>query len=110
PARLATAAVIVAGLIWGIFNVCFATIFSFGPSMLAERGWSISAAGSIISIVLWISVFAVPGGGILADRSGRPQTVLVAAAIGGALLMLAFVRMDAVLPSAVALGLVAALP
>jgi MFS family permease len=110
PDRRAIAAVIAAGLIWGTFNVGFATIFSFGPSMLAERGWSISAAGSIISIVLWISVVAVPGGGILADRSGRPQTVLVAAAIGGALLMLAFPRGETVLPTAVALGLVAALP
>lgn len=110
PDRRATAAVITAGLIWGVFNVGFATIFSFGPSMLAERGWSISAAGSIISIVLWISVFAVPGGGVLADRSRRPQTVLVAAAIGGALLMLAFPRGETVLPTAIALGLVAALP
>jgi len=110
PDRRATAAVIVAGLIWGTFNVGFATVFSFGPSMLAERGWSIPAAGSIISIVLWISVFAVPGGGLLADRSGRPQTVLVAAAIGGALLMLVFPRIEAALPAAIALGLVAALP
>jgi MFS family permease len=110
PDRRAIAAVVMAGLIWGVFNVGFATIFSFGPSMLAERGWSIAAAGSIISIVLWISVVAVPGGGILADRSGRPQTVLVAAAIGGALLMLAFRRGDTVLPTAIALGLVAALP
>ena len=110
PDRRATAAVIMAGLIWGVFNVGFATIFSFGPSMLTERGWSISAAGSIISIVLWISVFAVPGGGVLADRSRRPQTVLVAAAIGGAILMLAFPRGETVLPTAIALGLVAALP
>lgn len=110
PDRRATAAVIMAGLIWGVFNVGFATIFSFGPLMLAGRGWSISAAGSIISIVLWISVFAVPGGGVLADRSRRPQTVLVAAAIGGALLMLVFPRIEAVLPAAIALGLVAALP
>ena len=110
PDRRAIAAVIMAGLIWGVFNVGFATIFSFGPSMLAERGWSIAAAGSIISIVLWISVVAVPGGGILADRSGRPQTVLVTAAIGGALLMLAFPRGETVLPTAIALGLIAALP
>ncbi len=45
---------IAAGLIWGLFNVGFAMIFSFGPSMLVERGWSIAAAGSTISIVLWI--------------------------------------------------------
>src|SRR5258708_22235008 len=38
-------AVIVAGLIWGLFNIGFAVIFSFGPSMLVERGWSIASAG-----------------------------------------------------------------
>jgi MFS family permease len=110
PDRRATTAVIVAGLIWGLFNVGFAIIFSFGPLTLTERGWSNLAAGSIISIVMWISVLAVPGGGLLADRSGRPQTVLVAAAIGGALLMLAFPHSEAVLPIVIALGLVAALP
>ena len=39
-------AVIIAGLIWGLFNIGFAIVFSFGPSMLVERGWSIAAAGS----------------------------------------------------------------
>src|SRR5437867_1050507 len=38
--RSAALAVIVAGLIWGLFNIAFAVIFSFGPSMLVERGWS----------------------------------------------------------------------
>src|SRR5580698_2674620 len=38
--RNAAMAVIAAGLIWGLFNVGFAVIFSFGPSMLFERGWS----------------------------------------------------------------------
>ena len=65
---------ITAGLIWGLFNVGFAMIFSFGPSMLVERGWSIAAAGSTISIVLWLAVLSVPLGGFLADRSRRPQT------------------------------------
>jgi len=39
--RTALIAVITAGLMWGLFNVGFAMIFSFGPSMLVERGWSI---------------------------------------------------------------------
>ena len=58
PARSAARilAVIAAGLIWGLFNIGFAIIFSFGPSLLVERGWSITAAGSAISIVLWLSV------------------------------------------------------
>ncbi len=72
--RHAALAVIAAGLIWGLFNVGFATIFSFGPSMLVERGWSVTAAGSAISIVLWVAAISVPLGGFIADRSGRPRT------------------------------------
>jgi MFS family permease len=52
PDRHSVTAVIAAGLIWGLFNIGFAMIVSFGPSMLVERGWSIAAAGSTISIVL----------------------------------------------------------
>jgi MFS family permease len=108
--RSAIVAVIVAGLIWGFFNVGFAVIFTFGPSMLVERGWSISAAGSTISIVLWLSVFAVPCGGFLADRTKRPQSILVAGAILVAILMLALPRSGAVVLTVIALGLISGLP
>ena len=87
-------AVIVAGLIWGLFNIGFAMIFSFGPSMLVERGWSITAAGSAISIVLWLAVFSVPFGGFLADRTRRPQSILVAGSIVFAMLMLCLPRSE----------------
>jgi MFS family permease len=103
-------AVVVAGLIWGLFNVGFAVIFTFGPSMLIERGWSMSAAGSITSVVLWLSVFSVPSGGYLADRTKRPQSILVAGAILVAILMLALPRSSAVVVIVVALGLISGLP
>ena len=103
-------AVIAAGLIWGLFNVGFAMIFSFGPSMLVERGWSISAAGSTISIGLWLALVAVPLGGFLADRSGRPAVLLVAGCIVSALLMVALPRSDAVVPIVIALGLICGQP
>jgi MFS family permease len=60
--------------------------------------------------VLWISVIAVPFGGFVADRSGRPQTLLVGAAIAAGLLMLVFARSNAVVITAIALGLISALP
>ena len=108
--RNAAIAVIAAGLIWGLFNVGFATIFSFGPSMLVERGWSISAAGSTISIVLWLAVLSVPSGGLLADRTKRPQSILVAGCIVVAILMVALPRSGAVVVIVAALGLIAGLP
>jgi MFS family permease len=108
--RNAAFAVIVAGLIWGLYNVGFAMIFSFGPTMLVERGWSISAAGSIISIVLWLAVVSVPLGGLLADRTGRPELVLVAGCVVFALLMIALPRSGAVVLTVIALGLISGQP
>ena len=108
--RPAILAVIAAGLIWGLFNIGFAVIFSFGPTMLVERGWSIASAGSAISIVLWVAVFSVPFGGYLADRTGRPQTILVVAALVFAGLMILLPRTDAVLLTVAALGLVSGQP
>jgi cyanate permease len=110
PDRNALMAVIVAGLIWGLFNLGFAMIFSFGPSLLAERGWSVPAAGSVISIVLWLAVISVPLGGFLADRSGRPDLVLVVACLLFAIAMVALPRSDAVVSIAVVLGLISGLP
>jgi MFS family permease len=108
--RNAAIAVITAGLVWGLYNVGFAVIFSFGPSMLVERGWSIAAAGSTISIVLWLAVISVPLGGLLADRTGRPELILVAGCILFAMLMLALPRGGAVLLTVVGLGLISGQP
>jgi MFS family permease len=108
--RNAAIAVIAAGLIWGLYNVGFAMIFSFGPSMLVERGWSIAAAGSTISIVLWLAVVSVPSGGFLADRTKRPQSILVAGCVVFALLMVALPRSGAVVLTVAALGLICGLP
>ena len=107
---LALSAVIVAGLIWGLFNVGFAMIFSFGPSLLAERGWSIAAAGSAISLVMWLSVISVPAGGFLADRFKRPLLLATAASIAVAALLAWLTRTDAVITILVLIGLIGGHP
>ena len=103
-------ALIAAALIWGLYNVSFANVFSFGPSMLVERGWSITAAGSAISIVLWLTVVSVPTGGFLADRIERPGLLIVAGCVVCAMLMILLPRSGAVIAITVALGLVCGLP
>jgi predicted MFS family arabinose efflux permease len=107
---LALLAVTVAGLIWGLYNVGFAMIFSFGPTLLAERGWSIAAAGSAISLVMWLSVISVPAGGYLADRFKRPLTLAVAASLVVALLLAWLPRSDAVITILVLIGLIGGHP
>lgn len=104
-------AMLTAGTIWGLYNVGFATVFSFGPSMLVEQGWSITAAGLAISFVLWIAVISVPFGGFLADRINRHEAVLVAGCVMFALLMVALPRSgSATMATIVAAGLVCGLP
>ena len=63
PGGTVLLAVLVAGLIWGLYNGAVAMIFSFGPSMLAERGWSVQAASSVTSLTLWLVAASVPLGG-----------------------------------------------
>jgi MFS family permease len=108
--RNAVIAVIAAGSIWSFYNIGFAMVFSFGPSMLVEHGWSIIAAGSAISIVLWLTVFSVASGGFLADRIGRPELIIVSGCVVSAMLMILLARSDAVIAVTVALGLVCGLP
>ena len=108
--RQTVTAVAVAGAIWGLLNVGFAMILSFGPSLLVERGWTTAAAGSAISLALWISALSVPLGGALADRTGRPLILLVGGSLLLAALLLLLTRSSAVIAIVIAVGLVAGQP
>lgn len=110
PTGRALAAVLVAGLIWSLFNVAFAMVFGFGPTMLTERGWSVAAAGSAVSVVMWLTMLSVPAGGFLADWTKRHVAFIV---WGGVLFAAALVfaaRTEATLASFVVLGIVCGLP
>lgn len=102
-------ALILAGLVWGLYNAALAMIFSFGPSLLAERGWSVAAASSTTSIVLWVLVVVLPLGGLLADRSRSPAGVLVVSMAVFAVMLVVAARMDGVLVGFVLLGVFASL-
>ena len=107
--RHATMAVVCAGLIWALYNMGFVMIFSFGPSMLVERGWSITAAGSAISIVLWLSAVSVPAGGLLADRTGRHDAIMASCFFVTAMLLIVATRTDAIIATFIALGMLSGL-
>lgn len=103
-------AMIAAGLIWCLYNIGFAMIFSFGPSMLVEQGWSSAVAGSTISIVLWLATLSVPFGGFLADWTKRGEAILVTGCIAFAIPTVLLSRSGTVLPIVVALGILCGLP
>ena len=109
PSGAALGAVLLSGLVWGLYNASFAMVFAFGPSLLAERGWSLTAASSATSIVLWLVALSVPLGGWLADRSGRPGAILVGGCLSSAVLLLFAARSEQVIAAFIGLGLVSGL-
>lgn len=105
----ALAGVVAAGAIWGLYNAALSMIFSFGPAMLAERGWTVAAASSTVSIALWLVSFSVPLGGFLADRLHRRDAVLLFGFVAFAALMFLAPATDATVPLFVAFGLLGGL-
>lgn len=66
-----------AALVWGLYNAAFAMLFGFGTLVLVERGFDLPAAGSATSLYILAATVGVPLGGWLADRTGRPGTIIL---------------------------------
>ena len=69
---------VIAGLIWTFYNVAYILVVSFTPVLLASSGGVHAGSAAILtSCATWPLVLSAPLGGYLADRSGRPYTVMV---------------------------------
>jgi MFS family permease len=104
------AALLTASQIWCFYNIAFAMVFSFGPTLLTERGYSVATAGSAVSIVLWLSIVSVPLGGVLADRAGHANFILVSGSLLMAALLIAAGSFDNVALTFVLMGLLCGIP
>ncbi len=85
--RLPMQALFLAAIVWALYNAALAMVFSFGPAYLTERGWELTAASSATSVFIIVVAVAVPLGGILADRTGRRDAVIMASLLGYAILL-----------------------
>jgi predicted MFS family arabinose efflux permease len=79
--------VTLAGLIWGLFNVGFASLPSFAPGFLTSEGYSVAVAGTLVSVITWVVIPAIPLGGFIAERLGKPNFALVFCFLGIGILM-----------------------
>ena len=110
PSGAALCAVLVAGSIWGLFNAALGMVFGYGTALLTERGWSLAAAGSATSLMLWVVALSVPLGGLLSDRTGRPREVMLGGFVLAALILYISARSEHVVFWFILLGIASSLP
>jgi predicted MFS family arabinose efflux permease len=84
-------AVTIAGTIWGAMNLACILFFSYAPLLMVAQGSSPTAAASLVGLAIWFTILAIPTGGYLVDRSGRPAAAIVACALIAACALALFV-------------------
>jgi MFS family permease len=102
--------ILTAGVVWMLFNVGFIVLVGFGPGVLVSRGATLARAGFLVSLAVWVSSISVPLGGVVVDRSRRPD---LAIAVGCLLTALAIAATPLLLAPVVWLlvaGVMAGLP
>ena len=73
------------GAIWMLLNAAYLAILSFAPSKLIERGMSFSGADTVVSVMSWVFIVALPLGGYLANWFKAPDAVMWGGLIAGLL-------------------------
>ncbi|WP_160331148.1 MFS transporter, partial [Bradyrhizobium macuxiense] len=69
--------VIVTGVIWGVMNLTCVLFFSYAPLLLQAQGVAPTIAASLTSLAIWFTIVAIPVGGYLVHRSGRPVAAII---------------------------------
>ena len=69
---------VVAGLAWTLYNAAYIIAVSFAPALLAARGVEVASAALLASLATWGLIVTVPLGGVLADRTGRGDAIMLA--------------------------------
>jgi predicted MFS family arabinose efflux permease len=83
--------VIVAGTAWGAMNLACILFFSYAPLLLVAQGSSPTAAAALTGLAIWFTILAIPAGGYLVHRSGRPIASIVVCSVTAAVALLLFV-------------------
>ena len=83
--------VTVAGLAWGAMNLACILFFSYAPLLMMSRGVSPTVAATLTSLSIWLTILAIPLGGYLVDRLGKPVMAIAVCAPVAALMLLLFV-------------------
>ena len=83
--------VVIAGTIWGVMNLACVLFFSYAPLLMVARGSSATVSASLTSLAIWFTILAIPAGGYLVHRSGRPIVAIIACGVIAASALALFV-------------------
>lgn len=75
--RSETGMMCLTGAIWMFLNGAYLAMLSFAPSELSDRGMSIPQADTVVSVMSWVFIIALPLGGYLANRYRAPDAVMI---------------------------------
>ena len=81
----------IAGIVWGAMNLACILFFSYAPLLMVARGSSPTAAASLTSLAIWLTILAIPSGGYLVYRLGKPIAAIASCALIAALALTLFV-------------------
>ena len=74
------------GIIWMFLNAAYLAVLSFAPSHLIEREMSFSQADTVVSVMSWVFIVALPLGGYVANQFRAPTAVMMGGLVASILL------------------------
>jgi predicted MFS family arabinose efflux permease len=83
--------VVIAGIIWGVMNLACVLFFSYAPLLMVAQGSSATVSASLTSLAIWFTILAIPAGGYLVHRSGRPIAAIIGCGVIAAAALALFV-------------------
>ena len=102
--------IICAGTAWGVFNAGYVIFLTFGPNMLMSLGRPVISAASVISVGSWLMILSGTICGIIADRFGRRDTILLVCMTSAVIALFLLRVPGAGLPASLLFGLLAMAP
>jgi predicted MFS family arabinose efflux permease len=83
--------VTIAGIVWGAMNLACILFFSYAPLLMTARGSAPTVAASLTSLAIWLTILAIPTGGYVVHRLGKPIPAIAVCALIAACALTLFV-------------------
>lgn len=66
-----------AGVVWGSYNAAYIVLISFLPDLFMARGYSLTEASQVVSLLAWVLIPSLPLSGYLAEQLDRPNLLMI---------------------------------